>query len=85
MTSSDWDAKANELGTSLGVETISIHQFDNPMNSIFISAGNTWRPNQLLQIIGEISGDTLEYRSARGESYKTARRCRNSWMPHWQR
>nr|WP_223290136.1 hypothetical protein [Aeromonas sobria] len=55
------------------------------MNSIFINAGNTWRLNQLLQIIGESSGDTLEYWSARGESYKTARRCRNSWMPHWQR
>lgn len=51
---SDWDARANELGESLGVEAISIHQFDDPVDAIqqaeaiFISGGNTWRLNQLL-------------------------------------
>ena len=28
---SDWDARANELTESLGIETISIHHFDDPV------------------------------------------------------
>ena len=31
---SDWDARARELTESLGVETISIHQFDDPVDAI---------------------------------------------------
>ncbi|MGL5039244.1 MAG: dipeptidase PepE [Aeromonas sp.] len=50
----DWDERARELTESLGVETISIHHFDDPVaainhaEAIFISGGNTWRLNQLL-------------------------------------
>lgn len=55
---SDWDARAQDLAESLGVETISIHQFDDPVDAIqqveaiFISGGNTWRLNQLLHEYG---------------------------------
>jgi dipeptidase E len=58
VLSCDWDAKANKLGTCLGVETISIHQFGNPMDTInqadaiFISGGNTWHLNQRLHEYG---------------------------------
>ena len=31
---SDWDARAQDLAESLGVETISIHQFDDPVDAI---------------------------------------------------
>lgn len=57
---SDWDARANELTESLGIETISIHHFDDPVaavnqaDAIFISGGNTWRLNQLLHENGLI-------------------------------
>ncbi|MDM5148880.1 dipeptidase PepE [Aeromonas salmonicida] len=55
---SDWDARARDLTESLGVEAISIHQFDDPVDAInqedaiFISGGNTWRLNQLLHEYG---------------------------------
>ena len=58
MIRSDWDARARELTESLGVETISIHQFDDPVDAIhradaiFISGGNTWRLNQRLHEYG---------------------------------
>ncbi|MGL5659725.1 MAG: dipeptidase PepE, partial [Aeromonas sp.] len=56
----DWDERARELTESLGVETISIHHFDDPVaainhaEAIFISGGNTWRLNQLLHENGLI-------------------------------
>ena len=54
---SDWDARAQDL-TESGVETISIHQFDDPVDAInradaiFIGGGSTWRLNQLLHEYG---------------------------------
>jgi dipeptidase E len=51
---SDWDARARELTESLGVDAISIHHFDDPVDAInradaiFISGGNTWLLNQRL-------------------------------------
>ena len=55
---SDWDARARELTESLGVDAISIHHFDDPVDAInradaiFISGGNTWLLNQRLHEYG---------------------------------